>query len=98
MVFVIMKLRVKPEKHRELVQTIESLLGTAPIKKNCKRLNICQDIADENVFFFIEEWESRSELTTYMSSHSFNTLLGATRILCMPPGLSMTMFSQEPTS
>lgn len=96
-VFVMMKVRVKPEKYREFAQTIAALLEATQAEQSLRNFNICQDIIDKNVFFFIEEWESRSQFTTYLRSPLFNVLLGATKILCMPPGLSVTLFSDRPS-
>ena len=77
-------MNVRPEKQKEVLQTLLSLLAPPGKEKGCLSYNIFGDIADENVFNLISEWETRQHLDNHMKSDRFSVLLGTKSLLCEP--------------
>ncbi len=48
---------------------------------NC---NFYQDYENEDIFCFVQEWESRRILEEYLRSTDFGVLLGAAKVLSEP--------------
>lgn len=77
-------MNVLPEKQKEVVQTLLSLLERAGKEKGCLRYEIFSDIEDENAFILISEWETRQHLDSHMKSDRFSVLLGTKSLLSEP--------------
>lgn len=77
-------MNVLPEKQKEVVQTLLSLLERAGKEKGCLRYEIFNDIEDENAFILISEWETRQHLDSHMKSDRFSVLLGTKSLLSEP--------------
>jgi len=77
-------MNVLPEKQKEVVQTLLSLLERAGKEKGCLRYEIFNDIEDENAFLLISEWETRQYLDSHMKSDRFSVLLGTKSLLSEP--------------
>ena len=73
-----------PEKQKEILQTLLSLIETPGKEKGCLRYGIFCDIEDKNVFNLISEWETRQNLDHYIRSDLFSVLLGTKSLLCEP--------------
>lgn len=73
-----------PEKRKEVLQTLLSLLEAPTKEKGCLSYGIFADIEDENFFNVISEWESRQHLDQYMRSDRFSVLFGTKSLLCEP--------------
>ena len=84
MIVVRIIIKVLPEKQKELMQTLLSMIE--PPKKESGYLNdgIFCDIKDKNVFNLISEWENRQDLDRHMRSNIFGVLLGTKSLLCEP--------------
>ena len=73
-----------PEKRKEVLQTLLSILEPSGKKSEFLSYDIFSDIEDENVFSLISRWESRRELDRHMKSDRFSVLLGSKSLLCEP--------------
>jgi quinol monooxygenase YgiN len=73
-----------PEKQKEVLQTLLSLIDPLGKEKGCLACGIYSDIEDENVFNLISEWETRQHLDQYMRSYKFSVLLGTKSLLSEP--------------
>jgi len=80
MIIVRITMAARPEKRKEVMQTLLSMIGPTLLEKGCLSYQVFQDIQDENVFSLIKEWETREDLDRHMISDRFGVLLG-TRIL-----------------
>ena len=72
---------VKPEKRKELVQTIRRLLGPIKTVKGCRTIRFYLDTADKNSSLLLSEWETESDLERYVRSNDFAILRGAIMVL-----------------
>lgn len=73
-----------PEKQKEVLQTLLSIIEP-PV--HCNGLlgdGIYHDIEDSTIFKLISEWESRRHLIAYLRSDRFRILLGTKSLLCKP--------------
>ena len=73
-----------PEKQKEVMQTLLSMIEPPA---NCDGLlsyGIYHDIHDITVFKLISEWESRKHVDVHLSSDRFGILLGTKSLLCKP--------------
>jgi len=84
MIFTTIRMKVFPEKRKELHQAITSLLGSIKEEKGCRRCEFCVSAEDENEFCLLGEWENRDDLDTHLGSELFKVLLGAMSLLKNP--------------
>lgn len=77
-------INVLPEKQKEVLQTLLSLIEPPEKKTGCLSYGIFSDIEDENVFNLISEWETREHLHAFLTSDRFRVLLGTKSLLCEP--------------
>jgi quinol monooxygenase YgiN len=84
MVLVIIRMRVLSEKRLELSQTIALLIVSTRREKGCQRCDFCQSTEDENVFFLLEEWDTKENLKSHLKSGRFRVLRGAMNLLKEP--------------
>jgi quinol monooxygenase YgiN len=77
-------MNVLPEKQKEVLQTLISLIEPPGNKSGCLSYGIFCDIEDKNSFNLISEWETRQDLDHYISSDIFTVLLGTKSLLFEP--------------
>lgn len=77
-------MNVLPEKQKEVLQTLLSLIDSPKKDKGCLNYGIFRDIEDQNVFNLISEWDTRQHLDHHMKSHKFGVLLGTKSLLSEP--------------
>lgn len=73
-----------PEKQKEVLQTLLSLVEPPAKEKGCLSYGIFGDIEDANVFNLFSEWETRQHLDRHMRSDRFSVLLGTKCLLSEP--------------
>lgn len=89
------RIKARPEKRRELVQTVLALATETRKEPGCLGWNFSQDMEDENAFVLIQEWESQVDLDEHLRSEAFEVLLGGANLLCDPPEIGIHLFSCE---
>ncbi len=96
MVLVVIRMKVLPEKHLELSQTMALLIGSIGAEKGCLRCDCCQNVDNENEFVLLEEWESQESLLSHLKSELFKVLRGAMNLLKEPSEMMFhTIFHPE---
>jgi quinol monooxygenase YgiN len=80
MVIVKITMNALPEKRKEVLQTLLSMIEAIRLEKGCRNYEVFQSVEDENVFCLVEEWETREVLEHHMRSDRFGVLMG-TKIL-----------------
>ena len=95
MIVVRITMNVVPEKHKELVQTLLSMIEPTGNEAGCLSYGVFCDIHDKNRFILLEEWETREDLDHHIKSHRFGVLLGAKTLLCEPPKIQINTVSQS---
>jgi quinol monooxygenase YgiN len=92
MILALIRMKVLPEKHMELSQTIVSLMGSIRTEKGCNRCDFCQSMENENQLFFLEEWDTQENLKRHLKSGRFKVLREAMNLLREPYQMSSTPF------
>ena len=72
---------VLPEKQKEVLLTLLSLIERPEKEKGCLSYGIFTDIEDKNVFNLISEWQTRQHLDHHIISDKFSVLLGIKSLL-----------------
>jgi len=81
MIIVRITINVLPEKHKEIMQTLVSMIEPAGKEKGCLSYDVFCDLEDNHVFSLIEEWETRDDLDRHLGSERFGALLGTKSLL-----------------
>jgi quinol monooxygenase YgiN len=84
MILLTIRMKVLTEKHKELSQTIASLIGLIRTEKGCRRCDFCQSVEDENELCLLEEWDTPGNLKGHLKSGRFKVLRGAMNLLQEP--------------
>jgi len=75
------RITVRPEKRKELLMTLTSLLDEIKTEKGCRAYRFYGDDNSEDSFMLISEWESRSDWDRHSRSEHFAILQGSLGIL-----------------
>jgi quinol monooxygenase YgiN len=84
MIVVRIIMNVLPEKQKEVMQTLLSIVESPRKKGGYLSYGIFCDIEDKNVFNLISEWNTRQDLDDHIKSYRFSVLLGTKSLLCEP--------------
>ncbi len=84
MIILRITLNVLPEKQKEVMQTLLSMIEPTGKEKGCLSHDVFLDIEDNNVFSLFEGWENREDLEHHLGSDRFGVLLGAKSLLSEP--------------
>jgi len=84
MIVVRIIMNVLPEKQKEVMQTLLSMIETAGKEKGCLSYDVFRDIDGKTVFNLIEEWKTREDMDSHIRSERFSVLLGTKSLLTKP--------------
>jgi len=84
-----------PEKQKEVMQTLLSMVESTGKEKGCLSHQVFRDIEEENVFSLIDEWETREDLDQHIRSAKFGVMLGTKSLLCEPPNIQIHTISDS---
>lgn len=77
-------LNTLPEKQKEVLQTLLSMVEPPAKGKGLLSYGIYTDIGNSNIFNLISEWETRDHLNDHLNSDAFSVLLGTKSLLLKP--------------
>jgi len=84
MIVVRIVMNVIPEKQKEVMQTLLSMIESPEKENGYLSYGIYCDIEDKNIFNLISEWKTRQDLNHHMRSVRFSVLLGTKSLLSEP--------------
>ncbi|MCF8069241.1 MAG: antibiotic biosynthesis monooxygenase [Desulfobacterales bacterium] len=84
MIVVRITLKVLPEKQKELVQTLLSMIEKMEREAGCLSYKLLCDIKDKNFLNLHQEWKTRKDFDHHLRSDMFSVFLG-TKILLSEP-------------
>jgi quinol monooxygenase YgiN len=84
MIILTITISVLPEKQKEVIQTLLSMIDTAKDEEGCLSYQVFRDIEGKTVFNLIEEWKTREDLDRHILSERFSVLLGTKSLLTKP--------------
>jgi len=82
MIIVRTVLSALPEKQKEVLQTLLSMVEPPSNGNGLLSYGIYHDIEDETVFKLISEWKTREHANVHLGSEQFGVLLGTRSLLC----------------
>jgi quinol monooxygenase YgiN len=88
-------INVLPEKQKEVMQTLYSMIETAGKEEGCLSYEVFCDMDGKKVFNVIEEWETREDLDRHIRSERFSVLLGTKSLLAEPLGIKIYTVSHS---
>ena len=89
MIIVKIAFNALPEKRKEVMQTLLSMIEATVKQRGCLSHHIFRDIEDEDAFSLIDEWETREDLEQHLKSAKFGVLLGTKSLLCESPNIQI---------
>ena len=95
MVVFTIRIKVRPEKRRELKQTLRGFPAPTGNGKGCLGHHFYEDLEDKDSFILVEEWESRAKLNDFLRSDRFGVLLGAMDLLGESPRIRFTEITDQ---
>lgn len=78
---ITIEIKAKPEKDRELYQTLQALILPVRAEGGCRDCRVCRDLELEDVFILTIDWEDQAHFERFIPSVTGGTLLGAIRLL-----------------
>jgi quinol monooxygenase YgiN len=87
MIYATIKIKVTPQKLKEVLQTFKAILGPIRHEQGCMSCDCYQDIEDEHILFFKEEWRTKEDLDSHLKSVHFGVLIGAMKLLTKQPDI-----------
>ena len=94
MIVVRITMNVLPEKQKEVVQTLLSMMGPMENEMGCLSYALLCDMNDKNLICVLEEWENRDKLDHHLKSDIFSVLLGTKGLLRQPHGIHIYTVQQ----
>jgi quinol monooxygenase YgiN len=95
MIVVRIAMNVLPEKQKELVQTILSMIGPMEKEAGCLSYALFCNVQDKNLLNLLEEWQTRKDLDRHLRSEMFSVLIGAKSLLFHPPQIQIHTVSHS---
>ncbi len=89
MIVVRITMNVLPEKQKELVQTLLSMIELTEMEAGCLSFALFCNMEDKNLLNLLEEWQSRKDLDQHLQSDIFGVLLGTKSLLIEPHGIQI---------
>lgn len=74
-------MHARPEKHKEVFQTLQSMIRKSVMETGCLNFSIGSDIDNYHIFSLTMEWETLKDLNRYLLSDNFTVLLGTRSLL-----------------
>lgn len=94
MIVLRITLNVLPEKQKEVVLTLLSIMAPMERVPGCLSYSLLCDMKDKNLLCVLEEWENREKLDHYLKSDLFGVLMGTKSLLRQPHGLNIYTVQQ----
>jgi quinol monooxygenase YgiN len=87
LVIIFVRINVRPEKRKELTQTLYSIVGKVRKESGCLQAGFYQDGENENDFLVVEEWATQKDSDDHLGSDIFTVLSGAGCLMVRPPDI-----------
>lgn len=82
---IFVKITVRPEKRKELTQTLHSIVEKVRKESGCLHSGFYQNVESETDFLVVEEWATRKDSDDHLQSDIFTVLMGAGSLMLRPP-------------
>ena len=89
MVIIFIGIKVRPEKHKELSQTLVSIVEQVRKQSGCLHSGFYQSGESETDFLMVEEWATQQDSDDHLQSDIFKVLIGAGSLMRRPLEIAM---------
>jgi quinol monooxygenase YgiN len=76
---------VSSEKRDDVIRTLRLAMGPTQARLSCISCRLYQDVDDENLISFVQEWDSREALETHIRSNDYRNVLAVMELASEPP-------------
>ena len=77
MILVSLRLRVAADRHADVLQALRGQVGPIRVEEGCASCTLAHDLLGEDMFLFVEEWETRADLDRHLRTEGFKVILAA---------------------
>jgi len=95
MVIILIRISVRPEKHKELSQTLHSIVGQVRKESGCLQADFYQSVENEKDFLLVEVWGTQKNSDDHLQSDLFTVLMGAGSLMHRPPEIVIHSVSRS---
>ena len=85
LIITFIKIRVRPEKRKELLQALNAIIGQVRRESGCLHSGFFQNVENEEDFLVVEEWATQKDSDDHLRSDIFTVILGAGSLMHAPP-------------
>jgi quinol monooxygenase YgiN len=85
MVVIFVRIKVRPEKRKELSQTLHSIVERMRKESGCLHSGFYQNFESGNDFLVVSEWETQKDSDDHLRSDIFTVLRGTACLMYRPP-------------
>ncbi len=94
MLLVTLEMKARPDKRKELLQTLLAWMGPARKTPGCKGCDFYLNTESGDRFILTEDWRTPSDFEQHLQSEDFRVLCGAIRLLCDRKETTFSAFSK----
>ena len=95
LVIIFIRIKVQPEKRKELSQTLHSIVEKIRKENGCLHSGFYQDAENENDILMVEEWATQKDSDDHLRSDIFTVLIGAGSLMRRPPEIVIHTLSHS---
>lgn len=92
-ILVTLRMIVRPERRRDLLETMRGMLEPARVERGCLSYRLYEDVEDRNTFFLVEEWKTQKDLEGHLRTDNQRRLLALMDFLSEQPELQFNSVS-----
>jgi quinol monooxygenase YgiN len=74
-----------PDRRDEIVAMLLALIGPVSVATGCLKCRLFQDVVDENIVCWEEEWRTREDLYRHIASTQYRQILAALDLASTQP-------------
>jgi len=94
-IIIFVRLEVRPEKRKELSQTLLSIVEQLRKESGCLRAGFYRNAENEDDFLVVEEWATQKDWDEHRRSDIFTVLMGAGTLMRRPPDIVIHTVSRS---
>ena len=93
MIFVTLKMIVRPERRSDLLETMRGMLEPVRVERGCLSYCLYADVEDRNTFILVEEWATQKDLESHIRTDNHRRILELMDLLSEQPELRFNTVS-----
>ena len=93
MILATLKMVVRSERRRDLLETMRGMLEPARVERGCLSYRLYEDVENNNAFVLVEEWKTQQDLESHIRTDNQRQLLALMDLLSEQPELRFNTVS-----